>query len=260
MGYYVRVEQDVHIYIEDVNPGSDKTILFLHGWPLNHKLFEYQFNQLPKMGFRCIGIDIRGFGNSDKPWGGYHYDRLSDDIRSVVDALQLENFTLAGHSMGGAISIRYMARHNGFGVSKLALIAAAAPTAFTKETAKKLLTEMYNDRPKMLHGVKDDFFFQFITDPFSDRFIQLGLEAASWSTAATIISLRDENMISDLNRIVVPTLILHGIHDKVIPFSYANILDERIQNSKLVPFENSGHSLFWEERDKLNRELAQFIE
>lgn len=117
MGYYVRVEPNVTIYVEDINPYGNKTILFLHGWPGSHKLFEYQFDKLPKMGYRCIGIDTRGFGDSSKPYEGYDYDRLSDDVRCVVDALKIKNFTLAGHSTGGAIAIRYMSRHNEYGVS-----------------------------------------------------------------------------------------------------------------------------------------------
>lgn len=90
MGYYVNVEAGVKIFIEDVNPEGNKIILFIHGWPLSHKQFEYQFNVLPAMGYRCIGIDWRGFGNSDKPFSGYHYDRLTDDIRAVVGALRLD--------------------------------------------------------------------------------------------------------------------------------------------------------------------------
>ncbi|CAM4408200.1 hypothetical protein PAAL109150_25470 [Paenibacillus alkaliterrae] len=96
MGYYVEVEPGVNIYVEDVNPSSAKTILFIHGWPANHKLFEYQFDVLPALGYRCIGIDLRGFGKSDKPWLGYSYDRLADDVRAVVDALKLQSFTLVG--------------------------------------------------------------------------------------------------------------------------------------------------------------------
>ncbi|HID0814561.1 TPA: alpha/beta fold hydrolase, partial [Clostridium botulinum] len=111
MGYYIKVEPNVKIYVEDLNPEGNKTILFLHGWPGSHKLFEYQFDQLPKMGYRCVGIDTRGFGNSDKPWTGYGYDRLSDDVRCVVEALKLHDFTLVGHSTGGAMAVRYMARH-----------------------------------------------------------------------------------------------------------------------------------------------------
>ncbi|GAB7388473.1 alpha/beta hydrolase [Bacillaceae bacterium] len=269
MRYYVKVEPDVKIHVEDVDPGGGKPILFIHGWPANHKLFEYQFDQLPKMGYRCIGMDIRGFGNSDKPWRGYDYDRLVDDVRGVVEALKLRSFTLGGHSVGGAIAIRYMARHNGYGISKLALFAAAAPSftrrpdfpyGLPKEAVSQLIQETYNDRPKMLQGFTDMFFFQKITGPFSDWFFQLGLQAAGWSTAALAASLRDESLFSDLGKIRVPTLILHGIHDKVCPFPLAEALNKGIKNAKLVPFENSGHGLFWEERDKFNRELAQFIE
>jgi non-heme chloroperoxidase len=260
MGYFVTVEPGVKIYVEDVNPGGNKTILFIHGWPLNHKQFEYQFDVLPAMGYRCIGIDWRGFGNSDKPVSGYNYDRLADDVRTIVGALQLENFTLVGHSTGGAIAIRYMARYNGYGVCKLVLIDAAAPTGFTTETANKLITETYNDRPKMMQGVTDIFFFQYITGPFSDWFFQLGLQAAGWSTAAILVSLRDEKMAPDLHKIFVPTLIIHGIHDKVIPFSQAKELNKKIRNSQLVPFQYSGHGPFWEERDKFNQILTEFIE
>lgn len=258
MGYFVAVEPGVNIYVEDINPKGNKTIVFIHGWPLSHKQFEYQFDVLPAMGYRCIGIDWRGFGHSDKPISGYTYDRLADDIRTVVDALQLNNFTLAGHSTGGAIAIRYMSRFNGYGVSKLVLIDAAAPIGFTKETANQLLNETLNDRPKMMRGVTDTFFFQYITGPFSDWFFQLGLQAAGWSTAAVIILLRDEKLDADLQKIFVPTLIIHGIHDKVIPFAQAQELHQKIRNSQLAPFQYSGHGPFWEERDKFNRLLIQF--
>ena len=194
------------------------TIVFIHGWPLSHKQFEYQFDVLPTMGYRCIGIDWRGFGNSDKPMNGYTFNRLADDIHAVVRTLQLDNFTLVGHSTGGAIAIRYMSRHNGYGVSKLVLIDAAAPTGFSEETANKYLKETLNDRPKMMQEVIDGFFFQYVTRPFSDWFFQMGLQAAGWSTAAVIVLLRDEKLYEDLPKIVVPTLIIHGIHDKVIPF------------------------------------------
>ncbi|MDM5317537.1 alpha/beta hydrolase [Fictibacillus sp. b24] len=268
MGYYIRVEENVRIYVEDVNPGGKKTILFIHGWPANHKLFEYQFNQLPSMGFRCIGIDLRGFGKSDKPYTGYSYDRLADDVYSVVQVLKLENFTLVGHSVGGAISVRYMARHNNYGVSKLALLGAAAPSftkrqnfpfGLTKEQVNVFISDTFKDRPKMLQGFGDLFFFKYVTAPFSDWFFQLGLEAAGYSTAAVLGSLRDESLFDDLGKIQVPTLILHGVHDKVCPFPLALAINRGIRNSKLVPMENSGHGLFWEEWEKLNTEIAEFI-
>lgn len=259
MGYYVTVEPGVNIYVEDINPRGKKTILFIHGWPLNHKQFEYQFNVLPAQGFRCIAIDWRGYGNSDKPFHGYTLDRLSDDVRVVVDALRLENFTLAGHSTGGAISIRYMGRHQGYGVSKLVLIDAASPIGVTTETVAQFLAQTANDRPKMLQGVTDIFFFQYITGPFSEWFFQMGLEATGYSTAAIIKLLRDENVYDDLPKIVAPTLIIHGIHDKVVPLKRGHETNKLIKNSQLVPFQYSGHGAFWEERDRFNQLLVQFI-
>lgn len=259
MGYFVTVDTDINLYVEDLNPTGEKTIVFLHGWPLNHKQFEYQFNVLPSMGYRCIGIDWRGFGQSDKPMSGYNYDRLADDIAAVISSLSLDNIILVGHSTGGAIALRYMARYKEYEVSKLVLIDAAAPTGFTAGVARKLLSETYNDRPKMIREVADTFFFQYITKAFSEWFFQMGLQASSWATAAIIKTLRDEKIEMELHKITVPTLIVHGIHDQVIPFSQAEILNENIENSTLIPFQYSGHGLFWEERKKFNKDLLEFI-
>lgn len=171
--------------------------------------------------------------------------------------------------MGGAIAIRYMARHNGYGVSKLALYGAAAPSLTsrpdfqyglpTKEEVTKLIKETYNERPKMLREFGDMFLFRYATAHLQDWFFQLGLQAAGWATAAAAKTFRYECLFSDLKKIHVPTLILHGIHDKVCLFPLAIAQKQAIKNSKLVPFENSGHGLFWEERDKFNKELARFI-
>lgn len=269
MGYYVKVETNVKIYVEDLNPEGKKTILFIHGWPGSHKLFEYQFNQLPNMGYRCIGIDTRGFGNSDKPWDGYDYNTLSDDVRCVIDTLGLHDITLAGHSTGGGIAIRYMARHNGHGVSKLALFAAAAPSlikrsnfpyGLDKETVLQLIEGTYTDRPNMLQGFGNIFFYQHITQPFSDWFFQLGLQAAGWATAAIANTWINEVLFYDLGTINVPTLIIHGIHDKVVPFQLGQIQNKSIKNSKLIPFNYSGHASFYDQKDKFNEELVKFIE
>lgn len=166
MGYYVKANH-INIYVEDLRPECQKVILFLHGWPGNHHLFEYQFNRLPKYGYRCIGMDIRGFGKSDKPFSGYDYDTLADDVRGVVEALGLRDFTLVGHSTGGAIAARYMGRHQGYGVSKLVLVAAAAPSlvrrtdfpyGVEKETILQIIKDTYRDRPRMLRDFGDRFF------------------------------------------------------------------------------------------------------
>ncbi|CAM2868379.1 alpha/beta hydrolase [Paenibacillus sediminis] len=268
MGCYIRVEQNVNVYVEDLDPGNGKPIVFIHGWPVNHKIFEYQFNRLPIMGYRCIGIDLRGFGKSDRPWTGYSYNRLADDIRVIIDTLGLQNITLLGHSMGGAISIRYMARHAGYQVSKLALVGAAAPVytrrpdfpyGRTKEEANKLIEGTYNDRPKMLEDLGDLYFERYITGSFKKWFQGLGMEASGHSSAMAMMSLRDEDLRPDLPKIHVPTAIFHGVQDKRCPFVLAELMHAGITGSELIPFQYSGHGIFYCEKDKFNRELVRFI-
>lgn len=268
MGYYISVEDNVKIFVEDLNPGCQRTILFLHGWPGSHKLFEYQLNELPKLGFRCIGIDTRGFGDSDKPFCGYDYDRLADDVRCIIDTLKLDDITLVGHSTGGAIAIRYMARHKGFGVSKLALLAAAAPSLIKRpnfpygidnEVVLEIIKGTFTDRPQMLRNFGDIFFFQHTSEAFSDWFFQLGLQAAGWATGAIANTWLNEVLFNDLKAIKTPTIIIHGIHDKVVPYELGEVQHELIKNSTLVPMEFSGHGSFYDQKDDFNKILVEFI-
>jgi non-heme chloroperoxidase len=270
LGFYIGVEPNVRIFVEDLNPLGKKTVLLIHGWPGDHNLFEYQFNELPKLGYRCIGIDCRGFGLSDKPWTGYDYDRLSDDIRCVVDTLKLQNIMLGGHSTGGAICVRYMARHKGCGVSKLGLFAAAAPSLVQRpyfpyglqnQAVIKIIRNTYADRPSMLRGFGKMIFYNPVSGPLSDWIFQLGLQAANWSTAAIANTwLGEEELFDDLKAINVPTLILHGLNDQVCLFPLATAQKNSISDSKLVPFESCGHFLFYDQREKFNKELIKFLE
>ncbi len=268
MGYYVNVEPDVNLYVEDLNPKGKKTIVFLHGWPGSHDLFEYQFTDLAYKGYRCVGIDQRGFGKSDRPLTGYGYDRPSDDVRAVIEALELNDVTLLGHSNGGAIACRYMTRHHGYGVEKLVLCAAVPtivrrpdfPYGMSKEELESLIQVTLTNRPKRLLDFGNDFFFQNVGSGILDWFFQIGIQAAGWATAAVEQNWIDDNNFADLPQINVPTLILHGIHDAVVNYTIAEIQKRMIRNSILVPFESSGHALFFEERDKFNNVLMQFIE
>ena len=220
------------------------------------------------MGYRCIGIDTRGFGNSDKPWSGYSYDRLADDVFLVIKALNLNNVTLLGHSTSGAVAIRYMARHDGFRVSKLVLCASAAPSLIQRpnfpygqkaEDIKEVFIQgAYDDRPKMLEDFGKIFFYKQVSPPLSDWLFQMGLQAASYATIAISNDWIQEELFNDLPKIHVPTLIMHGIHDQVVPYALGVIQNQAIKNSKLITFENSGHGLFYDEQDKFNQELAQF--
>lgn len=268
MGYYVNVN-NVNIYVEELNPESKKAILFLHGWPANLNLFEYQYDKLAQLGYRCIGIDTRGFGKSDKPFNGYDYNTLADDVGGIVQTLGLHALTLVGHSTGGAIALRYMGRYKGYGVTRLVLVAAAAPSlvkrpdfpyGLDQETVLQIIDGTYNDRPQMLKNFGDIFFFQHTSQAFSDWFFQLGLQAAGWATAAIARTWINEVLFADMDAVNVPTLIIHGIHDKVVPFQLGEIQNRLIRNSRLVPFNFSGHGVFYDQKNEFNDVLVGFIE
>jgi non-heme chloroperoxidase len=267
MGHFIEVEKGVKIFAEDI--GEGQPVLFLHGWPVSHKMFEYQINELPEKGYRFIGIDLRGYGKSDRSKEGYDYDTMADDVRAVIDDLKLENVVLAGFSMGGPIAIRYMARHEGHKVSKLMLLAAAAPLftqradypyGLSKEETDDIITNLLTDRPAMLAEFGKMFFESELSEEFKEWFHGLGLEASSYATIKSAEALRDEDGRSDLGKVNVPTAIFHGKKDQICPFEFTEAMSEGIQYSFVIPFENSGHGLFFDEKEKFNSELFRFLE
>lgn len=269
MGFYINAEPGVNIYVEDLGPKEADTVLLIHGWPLSLDAYEYQLDHLPKFGIRCVAMDTRGFGRSDKPFEGYGLSRLADDIRAVIDALGLTGITLGGHSMGGAIALRYMARHDAHGVSKLALFAAAAPSftrrpdfphGFTQAEVSALIEQSHADRPVLLRTFGEMFFYQYVSQPLQGWFMDLGLSAAGWATAAALVTLRDSTLFGDVASIRVPTLIMHGVHDRVCPFAFGQAQHQAIRGSVLIPMEQSGHGLFWEQRTEFNSNLARFVQ
>ncbi len=268
MEYWVNVEPGVGIYINDINPTGKHPILFMHGWPINHKIFEYQYNELINNDIRCIGMDARGFGQSSKPTHGYEYDRSADDVRGVIDALKLRDLTLLGHSTAGAVAIRYIARHNGHGVRRLVLCAAAAPSliqrpnfpyGITEQAVLDIIRNTQENRPQMLIEFNKMFFYKPVTESFSQWAWDLGMQAASWATIAVSYAWLAETLFSDLAKVNVPTLILHGVHDQVCLFPLGEAQNEGIRGSRLIPFENSGHGLFYDEKEKFNAELMRFV-
>lgn len=266
--YYVEVEKGVKIAVYDLNPDAKKTIFFIHGWPVDHRMFEYQLDVMPKLGFRCVSIDLRGFGQSSAPWDGYTYDRMADDVHAVIRGLNVPGLTLAGFSMGGPIAIRYMSRHMGFKVNKLALLAAAAPS-FTKrpgypygstpEQIDAFITQAYNDRPQLVTDFGKMFFASNITLAFADWFNSLGFDASGHGTIRALEMLKDGNLSADLQKIQVPTGIFHGKLDKVCPYAFAEEMHSGIRTSKIYPFENSGHAVFYDELAKFIREFYAFV-
>ena len=264
---YIEVETNVNLHITD--GGEGRPVVLIHGWPLSDEMYEYQYNDLIKHKFRVIGITLRGFGKSDKPYGKYNYDVHALDIKRVLDMLEINDAVLVGFSMGGAIAVRYVSVYNGEHVSKLVLAGAAAPLwtnrkDFTynlnQSSVDDLIILNYTDRPKLL-----TYFAKiFSATPTSlnkgiGSWIKgIGLSASSNATAHCLVALRDTDLREDIAKIKMPTLILHGKKDKICSYALANQMNDGIENSQLVAFEESGHSLLLEETKKFNDELIKF--
>lgn len=266
--YRIAVEAGVRCAVQDLNPKGRRTILFVHGWPLDQRIFEWQYSVLPQYGIRCISIDLRGFGQSDRPFHGYSYNRMADDLYKIISSLDDRNITLCGFSMGGAICIRYMARHNGFRVGKLVLMGAAAPSfvqragypyGMTTQQVDTLIAHAYQNRPLMCENFGEICFSKNYGSAFMDWFRGIGEGASGYSTIKCAESLRDEDLRSDLQKVRVATAIFHGVLDRVCPFAFAEEMRKGIVDSFIVPFSHSGHCLFYEEKDQCNSSLIDFI-
>ncbi|WKT57794.1 alpha/beta hydrolase [Candidatus Nitrosotenuis chungbukensis] len=270
---YVKVSDDTSLYVEDT--GSGKPVVFIHGWPLSSKMFEYQFMTLQKNGYRCIGIDLRGFGKSDKPWGEYNYDIFASDIKKVLDSLSLKMVTLVGFSMGGAIVMHYAAKYRGYGLDKMVLMGAAAPSwtkradfphGMEKSSVDALIAQAYSDRPKLLSDFGKIFFSKeegSVSKEIARWLYSINLDASPYATLKCIEELRDADLRKDMqaiNELKIPVSIFHGVQDKICSFDLAKIMNDGITGSKLVRFEKSGHGLNIEEMEKTNEELMKFID
>jgi len=266
---YVEVEKNVRLHVTDL--GEGQPIVLIHGWPLSDAMYEYQYAYFTQQGYRVIGITLRGFGLSDKPGGKYNYDVFADDIKVVLDKLNIQNATIGGFSMGGATVVHYVAKYKAAHVSKLALFGAAAPTwtkradfnygFWTKEDVDGLIKLNNTNRPQLLQNFGQIF-------PANETSVSPGYgawlgtiqaQASPYAMAEGLKTLRDSDLRDDLKSITIPTLILHGKLDKICSYELAEQMHALLKNSTLVPLEKSGHALFIEELDKFNSELLKFV-
>ena len=266
---YIEVEKYVHLHVTDA--GEGRPIVLLPGWPLSDEMYEYQYNDLMNKKFRVIGITLRGFGRSSKPYGAYNYDVHAKDIKSVLDKLDIKDAVLGGFSMGGAIAIRYVANYDAAHVSKLVLAGAAAPVWTQRKdfpynlplsAVDDLIALNFSDRPKLLSDFAKIFSATETTlnEGIGKWLNGIGLVATAHATGQCLYALRDTDLRSDLKKIKIRTLILHGKKDKICSYDLAEQMKAGIKDSHLVPFENSGHSLFLEETKKFNSELIKFAQ
>jgi non-heme chloroperoxidase len=262
----------VEIFYEDW--GEGQPVVLIHGWPLTHEMWEYQINDLIDAGFRVIAYDRRGFGKSSKPHYGYDYETLTNDLRAILDGLDLHDVTLVGFSMGGGEVARYFSRYGGERVSRVALISSVTPYMLNtidnphgvKEAVfEDMLKKIKDDRTDFLDIFGKQFFgVNLISKPVSasllDYYKTLGSMASPRATQECAKSFAYTDFREDMLSINVPTLIIHGAADKIVPIEPTG--DE---SAKLVPqstyirYEDAPHGLFITHKERLNKDLVQFI-
>lgn len=260
------------LYYQDL--GAGKPVIFIHGWPSNSCMWEYQLGELSKS-FRCIAYDRRGFGMSEKPFDGYDYNTLASDLKSLINHLDLKDVTLVGFSMGGGEVVRYLSNYGSEKVSKIVLVAAVTPFMLkTNDNPEGAPKEMFDefektiktDRPAFLNNFGKQFFgVNLVSHPVSDDLLQwahgLTLQATQLSTLGCMRAFSETDFREDCKKVNVPTLIIHGDDDKTVPFETSGKKTAAIiKTSTLKVYEGAPHGLFVTEKERLNQDLIAFIE
>ena len=264
---YIEVEKGVKLHVTDL--GEGQPIVLIHGWPLSDEMYEYQYQYLSRKGFRVVGITLRGFGKSDKPYGRYDFDVFSDDIKVVLDKLNIQNAVLGGFSMGGAVVLHYVTKYDAAHVNKLALFGAAAPSwkkregspyGISETDANGLIAQTMTSREDLIAGLGSAFVAKEGTISKNvERWLEnINLAASPYAVTESISALKDLDLRPELSKIKIPTAIFQGTQDKLCPYEFAVELNHGIDDSYIVRFENSGHALFVEEVEKFNTELEKF--
>ncbi|MES2731284.1 MAG: alpha/beta hydrolase [Bacteroidota bacterium] len=265
--------KDINLYYQDLGTGNP--VVLIHGWPLHSAMWDYQLAELPRHGLRVIAYDRRGFGQSSKPWDGYNYDTFADDLKAVLDTLDLHNVTLVGMSMGGGEVARYMSRHAGARVAKVALISAITPfllktdnnpDGVDKEVFDEMQANITKDRAAFLQGFSKQFYsVGLINHPVSQAhldgdFVRTYL-ASPKATLDCVIAFSETDFRQDLPKINVPTLIVHGDDDKIVPIEVSGALTAKaLPHAQYLVYEGGSHGLFYTDKDRLNQDLLSFIQ
>lgn len=269
---YIKAKDGTRLATYILNPHADKCIILVHGWPLNHDMWEYQLFTLIEDGYCVITYDIRGFGQSECSAKGYDYDTFADDLHMiashVLEHLKFKEFDLAGFSMGGAICARYMAKYKGHGVHKLCFVDAAIPSYCKTENnpagqsipdTNRLIAIGKEDKAELNDIFGDMFFYSDVSDAFRDYMFNMSNTSSLIGEIGSLIALRDEDCYNDLKDINVHTAIFHGYDDDICKYEMANIVNDVIVGSHMYSYENAGHGMFFEKQKEFNQDLIEFL-
>ncbi len=263
---------DIGLYYED--HGSGEPVVLIHGYPLSGASWEKQLSALLPAGHRVITYDRRGFGKSSQPTTGYNYDTFAEDLRKLVTHLNLRDFALVGFSMGGGEVARYIGKYGSKGVTKAVIIGGIPPFLLkTADNTDGVDGSVFEGIQKAVAADRYAFFTEFFknffnTDVFLGKRISEQAVQASWNVAAgasataslACVPTWHEDFRADLARIDVPTLVIHGDADRIVPIQASGAKTAKlVKGARLVAIKDGPHAVSWTHADEVNAELVSFL-
>lgn len=262
-----------YLHVDD-SGGSGHVVVLIHGWPLSAQAWAPQVSALQSAGYRVVTYDRRGFGRSDKPASGYGYDTLADDLQRVLVQCNLQDVTLVGFSMGGGEVARYVARHGESRLRSVVFAAAVPPYLLhttdnpdgplTPEKAKAARLALEQDRTAFFDHFTRDFYSANgvlqVTEPERSAAIALCLQSDQQAALACMDSFGTTDFRDDLTKITVPTLVIHGEADAIVPLEGSGRLTHRaVAHSQLVTVRGAPHGLNVSHAEAFNSALLAFL-
>ncbi len=272
---YLTVKDGTQIYYKDWGPKQAQPVVFSHGWPLSSDNWENQMFFLASHGYRCVAHDRRGHGRSGQPWEGNDMDTYADDLAELTAALDLEAATHVGHSTGGGEVARYIGRHGTSRVAKAVLVSAVPPIMVkTASNPDGLPIEVFDgfrqsflaDRAQFFKDVPSGPFFGFnrpgakVSQGLIDAWWLQGMMAGFKGAYDCIKAFSETDFTADLKKMDVPTLVIHGEDDQVVPMGDSALLSAKlVPNATLKVYPGAPHGLPDTHKDQLNADLLEFL-